>query len=345
MSHQPTSYAITWLRFPLIFLVILLHGYSVVQIPGDHAAYFKMTYPLSLWLGETGVPGFLFISGYLFFLSQKSYSEKLRSRCHSLLIPYIIWNALLLVGYLIAYALGHPQEINGRNMADFGWLDYLRLFWDRGSFDNGNFVPLLCPYWYIRNLLILSVLSPIIYIVVRYLREFFLIVIAIWWMKTPHNAFIQQSIFFFSLGAYFSIREQAPMMLFGRYKSLFISLCVIFGIADIFTHTLFPTDFNLQIHRLALICNIPALFLLADYCASQHIQSSLLTKAAFIIFSIHYPLIVMLRKICAHYCAYANDVVQYILYLGCVVVATALSLLFYLALPIKVRNILSGNRS
>ena len=32
---------ITWLRFPLTVLVIMQHGYSVVQIPGDHAVYFK----------------------------------------------------------------------------------------------------------------------------------------------------------------------------------------------------------------------------------------------------------------------------------------------------------------
>ena len=336
---------ITWLRFPLTVLVIMLHGYTVVQIPGDHAVYFKIVYPLSLWLGETGVPGFLFISGYLFFLSQKSYSEKLRSRFHSLLIPFFLWNTLLLVAYLITFALGHPQDINGRNIGDFGWLDYLRLFWDRGSFDNGNFVPLLCPYWYIRNLLILSILSPIIYIVVRYLREVFLIVMAIWWIQTPHNAFIPQSIFFFSLGAYFSIHKQAPMMLFSRHKSLFIGLCIFFGISDIVTHTLYPTDYNLLIHRLALICNIPALFLLAYYFASRHIQPTLLTKAAFIIFSVHYPIIVMLRKAFAYYLATVNDGLQLLLYLGSVIMTTSLSLLIYLLLPVKVRNILSGNRS
>lgn len=70
------SSTISRLRFPLIFLVIMLHGYSVVQIPGNHATYFKAMYPFALWLGETGVPGFFFISGFLFFLSHKTYFEK-----------------------------------------------------------------------------------------------------------------------------------------------------------------------------------------------------------------------------------------------------------------------------
>lgn len=355
-SHNRHSTVINSLRFPLIFMVILLHGYSVVQIPGDHAVYFKTVYPLSLWLGETGVPGFLFISGFLFFLSKKSYAEKLKGRFHSLLVPYLLWNGLLLLAYLSAYALGHPQDINGRNIADFNWLDYLRLFWDRGSFDNGNFVPLLCPYWYIRNLLILSLCSPIIYMLTRYLREIYLLTIAVWWMLMPHNAFIPQSILFFSLGAYFSIHIKDPMTVFRQYAKLFIALCALLGTADIITHTLMPTPVNLQIHRMALIANIPALFLLADFFVSRSLaqrddspsksrHSKLLTNAAFIVFSIHYPIIVVMRKGCVQLFANSNNFIQVLLYLACIVITTLLSLLFYLMLPLKLRNILSGNRS
>ena len=130
------SAAITWLRFPLIFFIILLHCFSVVKLEGNHDTYFKVIYPLSLWIGETGVPGFFFISGFLFFLSKKSYSQKFQSRFHTLFVPYILWNALLLVCYLLAFVAGHPQEINHKQMVNFEFIDYLRLFWDRGSFDD-----------------------------------------------------------------------------------------------------------------------------------------------------------------------------------------------------------------
>ena len=344
--QQRTSAAITWLRFPLIFLVILLHAYSVVQLPGSHAAYFKTVYPFALWLGETGVPGFLFISGYLFFLSHKTYGEKLKGRFHSLLVPYLLWNGLLLLGYLAAYAAGHPQDINGRSMVDYGWADYVRLFWDRGSFDNGNFVPLLCPYWYIRNLLLLSLLSPIIYILVQRLGAiFFLLPVAIWWMLTPHNAFIPQSVLFFSLGAFFSIRSKVPLQLFHDWRKPLLALFLLFALADVLSHILVPTPVNLQLHRLALLFNLPALFLLADWLSQRGCQSALLTNAAFIVFSIHYPLMVVLRKACTHYLGDACDGVQLLLYVGCVVAATLLSLLFYLVLPVWARNLLSGNRS
>lgn len=347
-SKKQLSATVTWLRFPLIFMVIMLHGYSVVQLPGNHSTYFHTVYPFALWLGETGVPGFFFISGFLFFLSHKTYVEKIKARCHSLLIPYLLWNALLLTGYVLAFVLGHPQDINGKNMSAYEWTDYIRLFWDRGSFDNGNFVPLLCPYWYIRNLLLLSLVSPIIYLLNRYLRELFLLITAIWWMQTAHNAFIPQSILFFSLGAYFPIHKKNPLSLFNQHKTLFICLCLLLAGADIITHTAFPTAINLQIHRFALIANIPVLFLLAHHITTKEKLSpaaSYLSNSAFIVFSIHYPIVVVLRKGCIQLFSGSCDFIQIILYFVCIIITTLISLLFYQVLPTKIKNILSGNRA
>lgn len=346
-SKHNLSEAITWLRFPLIFLIILLHCYSTVRLPGNHELYFKVTYPFSLWLGETGVPGFFLISGFLFFFSKKNYQQKLETRFHTLLIPYLLWNALLLGLYILAYILGYPQDINGKSIADFTFIDYIRAFWDRGSYDEGNFVPILCPFWYIRNLLIISLLSPLFYYIIKYIRELFLMAVAIWWLMTPHNAFISQTILFFCLGAYFSILDKNPLGIFFRYKKTFLLLCTIAAFADIVVHTIYVTPINLQIHRLALIFNIPALFLLAYYCCRHGLTSKLLSNAAFIVFSVHYPIVVVLRKACAAQLGDASDLIHIPLYFLCVLLATSLSLLIYICMDKlcpKVKNILSGNR-
>ena len=81
--QQRTSDAITWLRFPLIFLIIMLHSYSVIRLSGNHETYFKIVYPFALWLGETGVPGFFFISGYLFFVNTLFFVECNNALCIS----------------------------------------------------------------------------------------------------------------------------------------------------------------------------------------------------------------------------------------------------------------------
>lgn len=344
---QRMSAAISWLRFPLIFLIIMLHCYSVVKLNGPRDTYFKTIYPFSLWLGETGVPGFFFISGYLFFLSKKTYVQKLKTRFHTLLVPYLLWNTILLSLYLIAYVAGYPQNINYRSIAEYDFIDFVRLFWDRGTFDNGNFVPLLCPFWYIRNLLIMSLLSPLFYYIIKYGREWFLIIVSVWWMMTYHNAFIPQTILFFSLGAYFSILSINPLEWITNNKKLILILFAIFALSDIAMHTIYGTPINLQAHRLALIFNIPALLLLADFCIRRGCSSKLLPNAAFIVFAVHYPIVVLLRKFCATQFATTSDLTHIVLYVICVTIATIVSLLIYLILDkyfVHIKNILSGNR-
>lgn len=344
---QHLSEAITWLRFPLIFLILLLHCYSTVGLPGDHRLYFRFIYPFSLWLGETGVPGFFFISGFLFFLSKKCYQQKQKTRFHTLLIPYLLWNALILGLYIIAYAAGYPQDINGKSIADYTLSDYIRAFWDRGSYDDGNFVPILCPFWYIRNLFIMSILSPLFYYIIKYVREFFILAIAGWWLITPHNAFIPQTILFFSLGAYFSIHEKNPLEVFIKHKCMYIMLCTLFAIGDIAVHTIIITPINLQIHRIALIFNIPVLFLLANYCCQHGFNPKLLPNAAFIVFCVHYPIVVVMRKACATKLGDASDLIHIPLYFVCVIIATTLSLIIYIFLDKyfpKLKSVLSGNR-
>ena len=345
--HLRLSYAITWMRFPLIFLIIMLHCYSVQRLEGEHELYFKMVYPFALWLGETGVPGFFFISGYLFFLSKKNYTEKLESRIHTLLIPYLLWNLILLSIYILLYAIGFPQNINGKSMVDYSFIDYLRLFWDRGSFDNGNFVPLLCPLWYIRNLIIMSILSPLFYYIIMYARELFLMIMAVWWMSTYHNAFIPQTVLFFCLGAYFSIFNRNPLQIAFENKTIVITLFCIFAAGDIYSHVAIGTPINLQLHRFALIFNIPALLLLADFCVRHGYTNTLLPNSAFIVFCVHYPIVVLLRKICISRFSNSSDGVHILLYFVCVIIATLLSIGIYIILERyfpKLKNILSGNR-
>jgi peptidoglycan/LPS O-acetylase OafA/YrhL len=166
-------------------------------------------------------------------------------------------------------------------------------------------------------------------------------------MQTYHNAFIPQTILFFSLGAYFSIHDVNPLKLVSENKKWFIVSCALFAIADIGMHTIYGTAMNLQAHRLALLFNIPILLLLADACTSKGYSNRLLPNAAFIVFAVHYPIVVVLRKICAAKFATASDTTHIMLYFVCIIIATVASMLIYLILAKyfpKLKNLLSGNR-
>lgn len=164
---------------------------------------------------------------------------------------------------------------------------------------------------------------------------------------TYHNAFIAQTLLFFSLGAYFSIMDVNPLEVVVKYRNWFLALFALFAFADIAMHTIYVTPMNLQAHRLALIFNIPIFLLLADLCVRKNYSTSYLPNAAFIVFAVHYPIVVILRKYCAAHFSESSDITHIILYFICVIIATIVSLLIYLLLvkfSPKLKNILSGNR-
>ena len=130
-------------------------------------------------------------------------------------------------------------------------------------------------------------------------------------------------------------------------KKWFIISFALFAIADIGMRTIYGTAINLQAHRLALLFNIPILLLLADTCANKGYSHSLLPNAAFIVFAVHYPIVVVLRKICATKFSTASDATHIMLYFVCIIIATVASMLIYLILAKyfpKLKNLLSGNR-
>lgn len=193
----------------------------------------------------------------------------------------------------------------------------------------------------------MSLLSPLIYYIIRYARELFLIAITFWWVTTYHNAFIPQTILFFSLGAYFSIFDINPLSIVSENKAIIIFLFSIFACGDIFSHIVIGTPINLQLHRFSLILNIPVLLLLADWCVRHEYTSKLLPNSAFIVFCVHYPIVVLLRRICISKFCDSSDYIHILLYFACVIVATLLSIGFDCLLERffpKVKNILSGNR-
>ena len=130
-------------------------------------------------------------------------------------------------------------------------------------------------------------------------------------------------------------------------KKFFLILFTIFAICDIAMHTIEGTSINLQTHRLSLIFNIPAFFLLADYCVNIGLRSNILPNAAFIVFCVHYPIVVALRKLSISFFESSSEFAQIMLYFACIFIATITSLSFYQILnkyfP-KTKKILSGNR-
>ena len=348
-NSENLSNAIAWMRFPLILMIVMLHCYCAIDASG-HSSYFAWVYPLGLWLGETGVPAFFFISGFLFFFSQKSYAQKLQTRFKTLLIPYLFWNALILLAYGMMEIIGHGVLIAGKNIADYNIIDYIRAFVDRGEWDRGNGVPMLCPYWYIRNLMALGVISPFLYYMVKYLKYPFILCLMVWWMVVPYNNMIASSLLFFCLGACFSIETINPVSLVRKFQRPLLVIWFIFFLTDWLTHVVVGGfSYGLIVHRMALVTNIFVLLLLGSYCGSSNLSSlGLLNKSAFWIYTVHYPLTIFIGNIVARYLSSSPDMLLWLFYVMSVFLVTACCVVCYMVLHKCCPWIVSfstGNRS
>lgn len=347
-SYQKLSRSIESLRFPLILLIICLHCYtSTSAVTRGHDTYFRIIYPISLWIGETGVPAFFFISGLLLFYSKKTYTQKIQSRFHTLLIPYLFFNGLILCIYLCSMFLGSSVMIVGKNLADYSFVDYIRAFWDRGVWDHGNGSPMLCPLWYIRNLMILVIFSPILYYIVKYTKLLFPVTFGLLWINAHDSAYTLQSLTMFLLGVYFPICDRNPIEIFEKNKLLFVCAFFLLAIMDVL-HLYVPIPFALPIHRLSLVANtFFCISFLGEFLYRHHLYSSFSSKSAFFVFCIHYPFTTFLRPFFMRING-SSDIIFVLFYLTSVISITLLCFLLYIVLKRispGLMNYITGNRA
>ena len=207
-SRQSTL--IRAMRFPLMVMVLYVHslGFSDAVISNDFSSwncYHFFSEMISHNLGAIAVCWFYTFSGYLFFCSLKDgefssrwVATKWKKRLHSLLIPYLIWNLLPVVATLLKNLLfarlGYPED---EGMAYVRQLNIVEWLWDG---------PINYPLYYIRDLIIMSVLAPLLYLIASRFKwgsmaALFLIYIS------PLNIPIPglRAIFFFGIGAWMGI--------------------------------------------------------------------------------------------------------------------------------------------
>lgn len=347
LSYQKLSRSIETLRFPLILFIICLHCYTSTSAgTRGHDIYFRLMYPFSLWMGETGVPAFFFISGLLFFYSKKTYVQKMKSRFLTLLVPYLFFNVLILCGYLCLMYLGKTIIILDKNLADYTLIDYIRAFWDRGVWNHGNSSPLLCPLWYIRNLLLLTILSPVIYYIVKYTKLLFPVFFGLLWINAHDSAYTVQSLTMFSIGAYFPICDKNPIEVFEKYKVMFVSAFFFLAVMD-FLHLYVSIPLALPFHRLSLVANtFFSICFLGEFMYRHHIYSSFLSKSAFFVFCIHYPFVTNLRPLFARL-SLSSDLILVMAYLSSVIGVTLLCVLgfgLFKRIAPGIMNVVTGNR-
>ena len=260
---------ISALRLPLIVLVTYAHsyggvaeGYSLIGSGWDSYEVLKIV--MSQTLVKVAMPTFFVMSGYLFFanvekFNKEIYQQKLWRRIKTLLIPYIIWN-LLMAAKLKMFSLS--------------------IFW----------TPANMPLWFLRDLMIVSLLTPIIYIGVKKLGYWLFVLLlpiyltGIWAIQPGLNPY---AICFFTLGAFLSIREMNLIDTCLKLEKSAYTLTIVLALVMILSY---PS----VAYSLLLLC-FRVVSVMAAFCLAYRIFSrtdkripKTVCDASYFIFLAHY---------------------------------------------------------
>lgn len=221
------SKTIAFLRFPLIVGVVLIHstfgklmvGGEMQVETGTYPVYETASYFLSQILSRIAVPLFFFFSGFLFFFktegfTSKVYWSKIKKRARTILLPFLIWN-LVVIGFYFCAQTFVPDLMSGRNkpVCEYNWSDWLWAFWDTSRISPAidGTMPTNYPLWFIRDLMIVILFSPLLYLLMKKLKHYFVLLLGVLWLVgwwVDWVGFSLDAFFFFSAGAYFGIYKK-----------------------------------------------------------------------------------------------------------------------------------------
>lgn len=346
-NDQLISNVITFLRFPLCVAVVYIHSLVL-----EYVGWSSELYPLTAFLYQIisvniagiAVPLFFFISGFLFFYKVEIfdvgvYLNKMRKRVYSLIIPYLSWNLITLILLFSAQTLFPSMAMsNNKLIWDYSISDYLWAFWNTNMINPGFSSipsPICGQFWFLRDLIILSVCSPIVYLLIKYLNPrlgiFLAILSFIWiggfWFPIKTGLGITGCVFF-AMGAYFPITKRdifQQLLPLGRVSVILYILLVV--AQNIITNR----DIHLYLHRLDIICGIISVLYLTAKGIEKNVlcENKFLTDSNFFIYAYHVIAMSFITKLLLHFFPKHTDTIILVMYLLTPVVVILLGIFLY----------------
>ena len=200
------------MRFPLIILVLFEHSVGADMAPmrwsldGPNVFHFT-TELISRHFCSIAVCWFFVFSGFLFFRNLREeevghgwFIDKWKTRAHTLLIPHLFWNlfyvlVILAVTWLFR-SLGvafSEDPMDGVRRGPWFW------------FVAG---PIDYPLWYLRDLIVVTVLAPVYYLVFKKIPRVSLFLLATVYLCSYFvKGTLTPTIAFFGIGAWMGINR------------------------------------------------------------------------------------------------------------------------------------------
>ena len=307
-----TSKTINWLRMALVILVLFVHVHpdhnphwlTMDHLSGQSWAWvlFSVIGTFINKLGFIAVPLFFAISGFLFFQKLEVWSwpvwkQKLRSRVRTLLVPYLIFNAICAISAVaLSLSMGKGFSLGWANPDRIPWVGWL---WDSVSYCQGwknwlgmsmqLYYPHDVPLWFVRDLIVMVILSPAIHWLIRIGGVVYLGIVGVLYCLgilccTP--GFSTNALFFFSLGGFAAIRGVGPIEWSGRNIRFLLPLFMFLWVV---ASCIVEPGKAQPFENVMFICGIPVLVWLASRGLEKGAlkEVPLLTASSFFVYAVH----------------------------------------------------------
>ncbi len=303
------SLKIKLISFFSMVLVVFIHSYTfelIVDANQDMVTTTKgfntfIQLYLSFGIARIAVPFFFMLSGFLFFLnfegSSFDFLTKIKKRVKTVLLPYLIWSAWGILFYLILQSV--PQ------LATF-FTNKLVKDYSLSEFLNTLFINPIAPQlWFLRDLFILVLLTPILYYLVKKSGYVLILLLLIpWAFKISLVIISNEALLFFTIGAFLSIHKKT--IIHKDYSNnaylLIITWLIIILIKTILQYQNFEYQLiTTLIHKLSILVGIAAIWSCYEkFPKWDEFKSNRLTfilSLSFFLFAFHEPFLTIYRKI------------------------------------------------
>lgn len=282
------SQTIDFLRFPLMVAVVVIHcKYSPWLQPkmfaemGGGKIYLYFSELLSGVFCSIAVPIFFAISGFLYFhnfeLTWNCYFKKSKRRVKSIFIPFFLWNLI----YFFIYVLVSPSIVLDEKglprgivpwISDIGTYSVLRNVVLRiiGIFINYNAssAPIDIPFWYLRDLIVMLLIAPIVYMYVKYTKRIgFILLVIVWIFSAKYGSIpfvvpIRAQTIFFIIGAYWAVNKTEIVKYSDKMSYWLFMVYVAAALLDWLTK---GYSVNTYAHRISILFGMMVMFKFALY--------------------------------------------------------------------------------
>jgi hypothetical protein len=180
-------------------------GTQAFNIP-NYAQFIR--FAISDVIARSEVSVFFFISGFLLYSKMYPFSEVFSRRTKSILLPYILWNLLVVGMFFVMQNFSFTQAYfsNPDNLIrNYGFIDWVDVFWGKFTATRNGY-PMIVQFWFLRDLYIMSLLCYVLkWIIDKAPIPVLIIMILLWIGNVELYIVAPRALLFFSL-AYYAVK-------------------------------------------------------------------------------------------------------------------------------------------